>query len=397
MKSYTQVKRESGAISILTVALFIVLFSVLTVGFSRIMASMSRQTHSDELHARAIASAESGIEDAKRILTFCAYNDFETACDLLSEPLGAQNCNDIIQAFALHGITSNQPDTPNQVTIGDGDDAQHYLCLQISRLTGDFTGQVTGDGRSVIIPLNFVDEGRIPTPARTVTIEWQRTDEFLAVQGGSAFPSINQWTGPAVLRAELVRVPESNFTVNDLVTHARAVTLRPTSGSDSGGSIISPIYDNETGEAWDMEHWVHNVNPGLANEPLMAIHCNRDGAYFCSFTFTNYQRMIGGPIDEIRHYLRLQGIYRDARFRITARDADGNQLFMYGGQPEIDVTGRALDAFHRVRARVELNFSSDENNAIRNWWPEYAIDSGGVVCKDITIRRYDGIDNCATL
>ena len=395
MKNYTQVKRESGAISILTVALFIILFSILTVGFSRIMASMSRQTHNDELNARAIASAESGIEDAKRILSFCEKNQLETACELLSYPIGAQNCNDIIRAFAAHGITNNQPDTQYQVTIGDGDDAQHYLCLQISRLTGDFTGHVTGDGRSVIIPLSFVNEDRVPTPARTITIEWQRTDEFLTVQGGSAFPSIDRWTGPAVLRAELVRVPEDNFTVNDLVTHARAVTLRPTSGSSSGGAWINSVYDGgATGGAWNMEHWRHNVNPSVANEPLMAIHCNIEGAYFCSFTFTNYQRMIGGPIDEIRHYLRLQGIYRDARFRITARDAYGNQLFMYGGQPEIDVTGRALDAFHRVRARVELNFSTDGNDAIRNWWPEYAIDSGDVVCKDMTVGALYGFDNC---
>ena len=396
MKKYARINRESGKVSILTVTLFIMLFSILTVGFSRIMASMSRQVQNDELSARALASAESGVEDAKRILSFCLNNPNTSGCELLNDPIEEQDCDSVIQRFSDAGVINR---IDNQVRIGEGNDAQYYLCLQISRLTRDFIGQVTGDGRSVIIPMNWVNAGGIRTPARTVTIEWHRMgigsehDGPVNLIGGSAFPAVSQWNGPATIRAELVRVP-NNFTINQLVADARAVTLRPTSSPNSGGLLVDPVYEPPaTGNAWNIDHWQRNVEPNTVNEPLMAIRCLDTGAHSCSFTFTNGIGIIGGPVGEATHYLRLQAIYRDARFRITARDEYGNQLYLLGTQPEIDVTGRALDAFRRLRARVEPNANMNDGS-IGIWWPEYAIESGGVVCKDMSVIAQRGMDNC---
>ncbi|TWP20718.1 hypothetical protein EUA61_03620, partial [TM7 phylum sp. oral taxon 346] len=51
--------RESGQASMVTVAMFMMLFSVITVGFTYVMISASRQAVNDSLQSSAKAAAES--------------------------------------------------------------------------------------------------------------------------------------------------------------------------------------------------------------------------------------------------------------------------------------------------------------------------------------------------
>jgi Tfp pilus assembly protein PilX len=82
------VNREAGQVAIITVAIFMILFSVLVVSFTRMMVASARQTANDELRATALAAAESGVEDAKRVLTYCYANPSASGC---SDELSKRN------------------------------------------------------------------------------------------------------------------------------------------------------------------------------------------------------------------------------------------------------------------------------------------------------------------
>ena len=61
------VNTESGQASMVTVAMFMMLFAVVAVSFTYIVVSITRQTTNDTLQSVARSAAESGVEDAKRL------------------------------------------------------------------------------------------------------------------------------------------------------------------------------------------------------------------------------------------------------------------------------------------------------------------------------------------
>ena len=62
------INRESGQASMVTVAMFMMLFAVVAVSFTYIVVTATRQATNETLQSTARAAAESGVEDAKRLL-----------------------------------------------------------------------------------------------------------------------------------------------------------------------------------------------------------------------------------------------------------------------------------------------------------------------------------------
>ena len=59
--------QQSGMVSILVVMFFMIFMSLLIVGFVKIMSDEQRQATDNDLSASALAAAQSGVEDGKRI------------------------------------------------------------------------------------------------------------------------------------------------------------------------------------------------------------------------------------------------------------------------------------------------------------------------------------------
>lgn len=404
--------RESGQASMVTVAMFMMLFSVITVGFTYVMISASRQAVNDSLQSSAKAAAESGVEDAKRLIVYC-YNhrnndgtytnqqDANLCKDIIgkrADQLEGTGCDDILKAvdsspqrsnFDLEGVKNEHRVKVGNGGAGNNSSNEYYQCLKIATRTDNYEGIVSNLGKSTVIPLRLVDgKGNPATRITKIEIQWHRNVDGADGDGvanlnntkGTGLPPVGVWKNnsynrPAVLRVERVGAKKGGFSINDLVASDTAVTLRPSTGGSK--SVIMDYY-----------HPLYNDRPNSQypnGVPIIETQCDGNN-YACTMSATDTLYAKNND-----YYLRLSAIYKDSHFSIRAYDGS-KPLYFDGVQPLVDVTGSSSDSFSRIQARLKPSF--DKNADSTNWWPEYVIDTNGKVCKDIEVQYDKGEDRC---
>lgn len=420
--------RESGQASMVTVAMFMMLFAAIAVSFTFVVISASRQALNDSLQSSAKIAAESGVEDAKRLIVYC-YNKRQSdgsyppadqqlcsqVIGKLSDDLEGMKCDDILGK--LDNINYNKSFAVEEeggrgyrVRVGNNgggknENNEYYQCLKIATKTDNYQGIVNNLGKSVIVPLRVVDINNQAAVIDRLEIEWHRNvtgndgDDPAVMNGanGTGLPPAGTWNNsnrPAVLRIERVGVPKNNFTLDSLADNDTALTLRPSVNKKVGNYRLGdykpqyPFNDRDKIAPNSQYYDQH----GNKTAPIAEAACTDGGGsnneYACKTTF------YGDPLDTVNtdYYLRINAIYRSTHFKITAKDQNGNKLYFDGVQPLVDVTGRSSDSFSRIQARLKPSF--DKNADSTNWWPEYVIDTNGKVCKDIEVQYDTGEDRC---
>lgn len=415
--------RESGQASMVTVAMFMMLFAAIAVSFTFVVISASRQALNDSLQSSAKIAAESGVEDAKRLIVYC-YNkrsggsyttpDAQQLCPKvigkLSTELETMRCDEILEQMknkaGIDGV-EEEGGRGYRVKVGNNsggknENNEYYQCLKIATKTDNYQGTVNNLGKSIIVPLRVVDEKGHAAVIASLEIEWHRNvtgndgDDPAKMNGamGTGLPPANIWTKsnrPAVLRVERVGVPKKagGFSLNDLADSDTALTLRPSLKGNSSYNLgtYKPRYpfNDRNKIAPNNQYYDHSKK----TVPIVEAVCKDSGDYACKTTFDGELLDTDKTAD---YYLRINAIYRSTHFKITAKDKNGNKLYFDGVQPLVDVTGRSSDSFSRIQARLKPSF--DKNADSTNWWPEYVIDTNGKVCKDIEVQYDKGEDRC---
>lgn len=413
--------RESGQASMVTVAMFMMLFAAIAVSFTFVVISASRQALNDSLQSSAKNAAESGVEDAKRLIVYC-YNkrsgnsyttpDAQQLCPnvigKLSTELEGMGCDEILEPMKGKGISDVEQEDNNRgyrVKVGNNssnknENNEYYQCLKIATKTDNYQGVVNNLGKSVIVPLRVVTEKNQAAVITSLKIEWHRNvtgndgDDPAKMNGamGTGLPPTGTWNSgnsnrPAVLRVERVGVPKKvgGFTLNELADSDTALTLRPSLKGNSSYNLgaykpqYPPLPLGRDGIAPNNQY--------SGKVPIVEAKCkDNNGDYACETIFDKESLYT----DKI-YYLRINAIYRSTHFKITAYQGK-NKLYFDGVQPLVDVTGRSSDSFSRIQARLKPSF--DKNADSTNWWPEYVIDTNGKVCKDIEVQYDTGEDRC---
>ena len=413
--------RESGQASMVTVAMFMMLFAAIAVSFTFVVISASRQALNDSLQSSAKIAAESGVEDAKRLIVYC-YNkrsggsyttpDAQQLCPKvigkLSTELEGMGCDYILEQMknkaGIDGVEEEDNGRGYRVRVGNNgggknENNEYYQCLKIATKTDNYQGIVNNLGKSVIVPLRVVNTQNQAAVIASLEIEWHRNvagndgDNQAEMHGaeGTGLPPATTWSSynrPAVLRVERVGVPNKvNFTLDQLADSDTALTLRPSVNGNGGGK------DKNRYHLGDYRPYYQSGRDSIApnnqyggKAPIVEVKC--DGAdYACKTIFEDSL-----DTNKADYYLRINAIYRSTHFKITAYDQGGNKLYFDGVQPLVDVTGRSSDSFSRIQARLKPSF--DKNADSTNWWPEYVIDTNGKVCKDIEVQYDTGEDRC---
>ena len=413
--------RESGQASMVTVAMFMMLFAAIAVSFTFVVISASRQALNDSLQSSAKIAAESGVEDAKRLIVYC-YNkrsggsyttpDAQQLCPKvigkLSTDLEGMGCDEILGLMKGKGISDVEEEGGRgyRVKVGNNgsnnknENNEYYQCLKIATKTDNYQGVVNNLGKSVIVPLRVVDGKGEAATITSLEIEWHRNvtgndgDDPAVMNGaqGTGLPPAGTWNNsnrPAVLRAERVGVPKNNFTLDSLAESDTALTLRPSVKKNVSNYRLGDYkpqypFNNRDKIAPNSQYYDQHGNK-IA--PIVEATCkNNNGEYACKTIFDQESLYT-----DKTYYLRINAIYRSTHFKITAYQGK-NKLYFDGVQPLVDVTGRSSDSFSRIQARLKPSF--DKNADSTNWWPEYVIDTNGKVCKDIEVQYDTGEDRC---
>lgn len=370
-------KQQSGFVSLFTVIFFMLLITVITVGFLRIMAIEQRQSLDNDLTANALAAAESGVEDGKRALL--AYYDPSTNPALKSDLANAfsttnESCN------SLTGIPSVQTEIGiTGQAVGSSSLNQSYTCLNVKLNSPDYLG-FTQANESEIFPLRGVSN------FDQIKISWHLLSESIGTEGDGQpdrlKPSIPlslppqtggtlNWSGegyPAMLRVQLFGYPNGNFSRTDLFDRSRTVFLVPV---ESGGTSVINFGTADPSHTYDSTKSSPNTN----------VQCGTDFSQLNTYLCTATLSLPAGAAyssSNNNYYLRVTPIYSGTHFRAELFDSSSSSTVeMRDVQPLIDATGRAQDVYRRVQVRVRVN-------AITGL-PEFAAESANTICKNMQV------------
>lgn len=381
-------RHESGAVSLFLVIFAMLLITVVTLGFLRIMISDQQQSSLNDLSQSAYDSSLAGVEDAKRALLYyqTSCNNGDPTCSKQKTDIDSLTCNVGLKKVVTVIPNQEVPIAQSQ-SSGDSKLNQAYTCVKMKLETADYLGTVQAN-TSKLIPLKSTGT------FKTVTVEWYMSTDL--GKTGTAVSLISNssltkplylqkdWLSnrPSLLRTQLMQFG-SSFNLSDFdaassnLTNSNANTLflYPTSTSAS----TPPPITNTQAFTSDVRQ-----TPPEAPKPVKCVSDLSGGGYACTVTITMPQ--VVGQTDDTRNaYLRLTPLYNATHFRVTL----GDGALFDGVQPIIDSTGRANQQYRRVESRVDLVDTSFP-------FPEAAVDLTGNLCKDfvITNATSDFKDNC---
>lgn len=347
MKWSVQKLNQQGAASMMSVAIFAIIVTVVVTAYLRSAISQQAQANNYDFSTRAYYAAESGIQDAIR-----AINE--------NPAINTQDsCNDFVpQQSANGGLLSS--------SLGI-----KYTCQLINKTPENITFHVRED-QNAMIRLQ-----PLPPPAGNyeVVLRWSKRDTsgLVARQEESThFPAQSAWldgdnrTIHPAMRVALVTHAAQDGAAN---IQQRVVFLNPLDQSTtlSGQGFLALSSADTADQA--QEKLVQHARCYSADD-------NQDySGYLCEQVIT----MAGYPLNSNVLFARLHSLYGSTDAQLSIR-VDDQTLPLTGSVVEIDVTGNAGTTFRRVRQTYNL-----QNGVMFDTIPEAAVVGGDGICKYYSI------------
>lgn len=383
---------QSGAVSLFVVIFAMLIITVITLSFLRLMVADQNQSTNANLAEGARNSAMAGVEDAKRaLLEFkkCLGETGESTaeCNEIENRLSSDVCNYAIYGAQLVDSSSEQggiEGRPGEILVqqseGDKDLDQAYTCVKVKLDTDNYIGSASVH-ETRMVPLVGTSE------FSKIRLEWFSAEDLQSTQSGAVdvptnnnkpLPSGQQtshWPSnrPSVMRAQLMQFGET-FRLSDF-------DEMDGSSSNANTLFFYPLASGiSSGEA-SFSDDIRGAPRTSSNAPL-GIGCSGEmpaGGYACSVTI-NIPRPIDGDAESRTAYLRLVPFYNSTHFRVTLLDSSNSVVQFKAVQPEVDSTGRANNVFKRVASRIDLYGDG-------SGYPNAAVDLSGNFCKDFSVTE----------
>ncbi len=392
MAKYTVRQAEAGFVALFSTIFFMLLITVITLGFIQITTTEQQQALNNDLSASALASAQSGVEDGKRaVLKYFSLSnpaDKSTYYTQMTAPK-ANTCD----AITTSQVGSDLGISSVGNVVNNSQINQAYTCLSVNLNSPDFLSQSSA-GKSQLVPLKAVGgnytQVKVSWHLLSATVGAEDGDGLPGATPGVApyyavgpllYPAINSGTPalgwdklgyPAYLRVQLYGYPSSgSFSRTELTQRSRSVLLVPT---QSGTASTTPINFGTV-----------DPNPGVfgtAELSPQSIQCDPSpttdiGSYACT-ALLELPTGAAYASTANNYFLRITPEYGATHFRV-ALVSGGTEVSFDQVQPIIDATGRAADVFRRLQARVVVN-------ALTNY-PEFAAESANTICKTMQVSN----------
>lgn len=350
---HTQSQR--GAVSLFVVIFAALLITIVTISFVQLMLRNQQEATTADISQSAYDSALAGVEDAKRALAE-------------GKPLSPTDCNTV--KVALGGDNSDA-ETKIQQSENDLSLDQAYTCVKVDTTPGNLQKSLEYQKiqeSSTLLPLKTVNGAAFDT----IEISWKlpvETTNPTLFSGATQtlLPRTGEWGEftPALLRAQLIQYDDS-FDLSSFDAAANG-----TASDNARTKFLYPV-------AWRTTAPIESTF--LNDTSPTGIACKKDDTYMCTVKLKLEQKD-GSPQNFKKNvFLRLSALYNNADVQVKVYAAGQPQDFA-GVQAVVDSTGRAGDAFRRVRAVVDLSVNDNFP------YPQAALDLDGNLCKTFKITN----------
>lgn len=312
---------QQGMVSILVTMILMIVMSLIVLGFAQNSRRNQRETLDRQLSTQAFYAAESGVNDARDLITKST-----------SVPPSKTSCTDAGTGGFYQSLLDNSTiDATHNVSYSCVliDPAPKQLDYDSVSTTGTVVPIFSGTGGSFgSIDLTWQSKTGSTTPTNNCPSSY--------TAGNNIFTPTANWTcGYGVLRLDLVPV-SGNVTASGLQSATRTIFAVPT--RTAGTNTYSFTGDGNS---------------------VIGVKCTDTS---CTLNVKD----LGGS----QYYLRMMSIYQDVSMKITS------SLGLSGAQVVIDSTGKAQDVLRRIQVHLPISV-----NGSKNQLPDNALQSTDSVCK----------------
>lgn len=347
-----------GIISITVTVVFILVISLIVLGFSQVSQRNGKLALDRELSTQALYAAEAGVNDVRNAIA--GYIDNPSSNPTFAASAGLpfpeqDKCNGTVQ----HSYNKNEG------RVDGSDDSVRYTCLLVSRPPNLEATNVSD--RSLIWPL--VAEGGASPNIEVTEIHWSRASgaptnldasncpgvgEHISTTGASSWASRCPF---GILRVDLIKNdPAVIQSAQDAAAATMTVYVYPYQGTPPTASTFN--YTSGEANIYGPTSMVTQGKVGRAT-------CTKEE---CTLTLTG--------LDFPKAYVRIKSLYQPASTVRMERQGTGT---FKDAQILIDVTARAQDVVRRIQARAPLTGTTSKEAS--KFFSDYGIESTGSICK----------------
>lgn len=358
------ISNEQGIISITVTVVFVMVITLIVLGFSEVTRRNGELALNQELSAKANYAADVGIND---VMNKIADHIDNKRIFSGGKPFPSQNT---CEGDGTNRYNRKAASDSQYGQVYDGDPTVRYTCLLVSEPPDIEASNVGSD--SLIWPLDAAGFG---SSLGQVKVEWDRAPGTTGgsrniancTTGGMGVNkniAASDWASRCqfgVLRIDLI--PEIGAVAQSATAAASATMtlfLYPNSGSPAGGSNYSYNMDGTT-----------NIYGGTASQGRVGYaNCNENT---CSFTVSD--------LTFEKAFVRISSIYQNASTVRIERSTGGggSSSGLENAQVVIDVTGKAQDVLRRVQVRAKINGGSSQEAS--NYFSDYSLETADSICK----------------
>jgi len=323
--------KQKGFVSIIVAAVLMILLSLITIGFSRLMQREQRQALDRQLSTQAFYAAETAVNDVRSNLeagTLPAGD--KTTCDVS----GIWNNGIIDTGTPEISYTCLQYDTsPLDLLFTDTVNTVSSKVFpveansDIASIKFEWTGE--GGSRLIDATYNSCAVGTVPLPA--------------SFSAGSI----------PLLRLDLIKAPIGALDRDTLINNTASLYLYP-KGCGTNTIDFTTAIGSNSGQ-------------------VIEVDCDPD----CYIDIT-------GLSGSARYYARVKSVYNNVgSLRVTAVNSATAPLELKNAQTLVDATGKANDVLRRIEVRIP--------NSPNYRWPEAVAETTEGLCKLLTVAPPDTV------
>lgn len=343
-------RSDQGFASIIVAIVLVIVLTLMTVGFAELMRNEQRSALDKQLNSQAYYAAETGVNDATLAIN-SGYNTKKDTCGPNNPQVPAGN-----NAYSLND---------NSVGGASGTTKATYSCLLINPYPNSLEYSNVADNSSKVIQMQGINPANnSPAIVNKIVISWQDANkssytstDFINSSGscGANHSSSDTWAKVGYLRTQIIPVPPSGMTRDNLTRNSYSLYLCPQAGQ--GGSYNALA--NTQGSFVPGNCVTSGGNPNA-----------------CTVTIENLGTATGSQSVFI---LVLRSIYASSAVKIKLYAPDETQLNIGGAQALIDSTGKAQDVLRRIQVRVPIH---------NNYNVPDGTQGNKAICKQLQV--YDG-------